>query len=117
VRLPRLIGHSNALDLLLTGRPVSGEEALRMGLANRIVPPGRALEAAVQLAHELAALPQAALRGDRLASYEQWPLPLRDALAVEFRHGMETLESGETAAGLQRYASGAWREAAASEPV
>jgi len=110
VRLPRLIGHSHALDMILTGRPVAGEEALRIGLANRIVPSGRALEAAVALAHELAALPQAALRSDRLSSYEQWSLRLPDALAVEYRHGMATLETGEMLGGLERYADGDWRE-------
>jgi enoyl-CoA hydratase len=109
VRLPRLIGHSHALDLILTGRPVSGEEALRMGLANRIVPHGQALPEAIRLAHDLASLPQAALRSDRLSSYEQWSLRLPDALAVEYGHGMATLETGEALAGLSRYASGDWR--------
>src|SRR6059036_3959793 len=84
IRLARLIGHSHALDLILTGRGVSGDEALRMGLANRIVPPGRALEAAVALAHELARFPQRCLRSDRLAVYEQWQLRLDDALVSEF---------------------------------
>ncbi len=110
VRLPRLIGHSNALDLILTGRAVCGDEALRLGLANRIVPRGRAVDAATQLARELAALPQAAMRSDRLSSYEQWPLGLPDALAAEYRHGMATLETGEMFAGLERYGTGAWRE-------
>jgi len=112
VRLPRLIGQSNALDMILTGRAVAGQEALRMGLANRIVPAGQALEAAKQLAHELAALPQAALRSDRLSSYEQWPHALPEALAIEYRHGMATLETGEMLQGLERYSSGQWREQA-----
>jgi enoyl-CoA hydratase len=109
IRLTRLLGHSHALDLILTGRGVSGEEALRMGLANRIVAPGQALDAAVALAHELAALPQAALRSDRRSSYEQWSLPLDEALLGEYRHGMATLETGELFAGLDDYASGGWR--------
>jgi enoyl-CoA hydratase len=101
IRLARLIGHSHALDLILTGRGVSGEEALRMGLANRLVPPGRALPEA---------LAQAALRSDRLSSYEQWSLGLADALAREYHHGMATLATGEIFGGLDRYASGEWRK-------
>jgi enoyl-CoA hydratase len=80
-----------------------------MGLANRLVPSGTALEAAVGLAREIAARPQAALRSDRLSSYEQWSLALDDALSNEFRHGMATLETGELFGGLDRYASGEWR--------
>jgi enoyl-CoA hydratase len=109
IRLARLIGHSHALDMILTGRGVAGEEALRMGLANRLVPPGQALPAAIELAQEIASRPQAALRSDRRSSYEQWSLGLEDALANEYRHGMATLETGELFAGLEDYASGGWR--------
>lgn len=112
VRLPRLIGHSNALDLILTGRGVSGEEALRMGLVNRLVPTGAALDAALALAHQLAALPQTCMRGDRLSSYEQWDLPLADALARETAIGLDTIASGETIAGAARFVAGAGRHGA-----
>jgi len=112
IRLTRLIGHSHALDLILTGRGVSGEEALRMGLANRLVQPGHALPEAVALAREIAARPQAALRHDRLSSYEQWSLGLDDALQTEYRHGVAALQSGQMLSGLDRYASGAWRRGA-----
>jgi len=109
VRLPRLIGHSHALDLILTGRGVSGEEARTMGLANRLVEPGRAREAAVELAHELAALPPRCLRGDRRSSYDQWSLSLDDALRREYELGVETIRSGETLEGAQRFTGGAGR--------
>ena len=109
VRLPRIVGQSHALDLILTGRGVSGEEAVRMGLVNRLVPKGKALEAALELARQLAALPQAALRSDRLSAYEQWSLDLPDALANEYARGIESLGAGEIRAGLERYASGSWR--------
>ena len=109
IRLPRLIGHSHALDLILTGRGVSGEEALRMGLANRLVERGSAFDAALDLARELALLPQACLRSDRLSSYEQWSLPTADATRNEFRRGLSVIQSGETVAGAQRFASGAGR--------
>jgi enoyl-CoA hydratase/carnithine racemase len=109
VRLPRLIGHSHALDLILTGRGVSGDEALRMGLANRLVESGEARDAAIALAHELAALPQTCMREDRLSSYEQWNLPLEDALAVEFEHGLRSLAAPELGPNVGRFVSGAGR--------
>lgn len=111
IRLARLLGHSHALDLILTGRGVTGEEALRMGLANRLVPKGKALEHAIELAHDIASRPQAALRSDRLSSYEQWSLALSDALSVEYYHGMDTLGTGEMLNGLDDYASGGWKRA------
>jgi enoyl-CoA hydratase len=115
VRLPRLIGHSQAMDLILTGRGVSGEEALRMGLANRLVPRGGALSAAVELAQQLAALPQGCLRSDRLSAYEQWEIgDLRESLRNEFRRGLGVIQSGETAAGAQRFAGGAGRHGASA---
>jgi enoyl-CoA hydratase len=110
VRLARLIGHSHALDMILTGRGVGAEEALGMGLANRLVPSGQALALATQLACEIASRPQAALRGDRASSYEQWSLSLQESLRNEYRHGVAALASGEAAAGLGRYTSGEWRE-------
>ena len=110
IRLARLIGHSRALDMILTGRGVDGEEAFRIGLANRVVASGRTLEEATALAREIAGRPQAALRSDRLSSYEQWSLGLEEALASEYRHGMATLETGEMFGGLDDYASGGWRE-------
>jgi len=109
VRLARLIGLSHALDMILTGRGVSGAEALRMGLANRLVPPGRALDEAKTLAREVAAWPQAALRSDRQSAYEQWSLAVDEALAGEYRHGMATVATGELVGGLDRYAGGNWR--------
>lgn len=114
VRLPRLIGHSHALDLILTGRGVSGDEALRIGLANRLVEPGQALAAAVELAQQLADLPQGCMRRDRQSSYDQWDLPLVDALANETRLGLDTIKSGETQAGAARFAAGEGRHGASA---
>jgi enoyl-CoA hydratase len=109
VRLTRLIGHSAALDLILTGRGVSGDEALRMNLANRLVEPGSALDVARALGRQLAAFPQRCLRSDRLSSYRQWDLPLEQALRVETQLGLEVIRSGETAEGARRFAAGAGR--------
>jgi enoyl-CoA hydratase len=108
-RLPRLVGQSFALDLILTGRGVSGEEAARMGLANRITEPGGSLEAARALGLELARFPQRCLRADRRSVYEQWGLGLAEALAGELRRGRAVIESGETREGAARFAAGAGR--------
>ena len=110
VRLPRIVGHGRALDLILTGRAVKADEALAMGLVNRVVPRGQARAAAETLAAELAKLPQAAMRGDRLSAYEQWDLDLPDALSNELRRGMGALVEG--AAGAARFAGGAGRHGA-----
>lgn len=107
-RLPRIVGLGRALDLILTGRPVGAAEALQMGLATRVVPVGRAREEAQALAHQLAALPQACLRGDRRAVYEGLDLPLAQALQVELAHGLAAL-SAEAVAGAARFAGGAGR--------
>ena len=109
VRLPRLVGHAHAMDLILTGRGVSGEEARSMGLANRIVEPGEAVGAAIALAHELSALPQMCMRADRRSAYEQWSMALDDAILNELRLGSGVIASGETLAGASRFASGAGR--------
>jgi len=109
VRLPRLIGQSHALDMILTGRGVAGEEALRMGLANRLVEPGQAREASVALAQELAAFPQRCLRSDRQSALTQWGHGIDEALAEETRLGLEVIRSGETRDGASRFAAGAGR--------
>jgi len=109
IRLTRMLGHSHALDLILTGRGVSGDEARMMGLANRLVDEGTALREAIALARQLAAFPQRCLRSDRLSSYRQWELPLPEALAEETRLGIDVIRSGETLAGATRFAQGEGR--------
>ena len=109
VRLPRLIGQGRALDLILTGRVVSADEALSIGLVNRVVEPGRALATAMDLARTLAEFPQHGLRSDRMSVYEQWPLDWEQARKNELRRGLEVLASGESRAGAQRFVSGAGR--------
>jgi enoyl-CoA hydratase len=109
VRLPRLVGFGRALDLILTGRPVGAEEALRIGLADRVVPRGEARAAAEALAREIAAFPQICLRADRLSVYEQTGLELEAALAAETRRGSEVLASGESREGAARFAAGKGR--------
>ena len=109
IRLPRLIGMSRAMDLILTGRPVEATEAFQMGLANRVVEEGAALRAAKKLAEQLAAFPQKCMRNDRRSAYEQWNHSLEDALANEFARGMETINSQETLIGAKRFASGKGR--------
>ena len=109
IRLPRLIGHSRAMDLILTGRAVDAPEALEIGLANRLVEDGEALEAALELAGQLSRYPQNCLRSDRLSAYEQWAMPLEEALGNEFRRGMSVIESRETLEGATRFAGGKGR--------
>ena len=106
VRLPRLIGMSHALDLILTGRPVTAEEALQMGLANRVVPTGTAREAAETLAGELSQFPQICLRTDRLSVYRQEDLDLETAMRHEFENGLKVLWA-EGISGARRFTGGA----------
>jgi enoyl-CoA hydratase len=108
IRLPRLIGLGQALDLILTGRPVSAPEALSMGLVNRVVPKGKSREAAEKLALEISSFPQACMNADRMSAYAQWDLPLNEALRNEFEKGLPTV-AAEGLSGAARFADGAGR--------
>ncbi len=116
VRLPRLIGTSRALDLILTGRPVHAGEAERIGLANRVVAPGTARQAAEVLAAQIAAFPQTCLRHDRLSVLEQAGLTEEDAMRAELAHGLASLASPEIADGVGRFQAGAGRHGAFQGP-
>jgi enoyl-CoA hydratase len=119
IRLPRLIGQSRALDLILTGREVRAPEAYEMGLVNRLAGPGEALEMAVTLAYDLARLPQRCLRNDRRSVYQQWNLDLGSALAVETALGMETIRGSDNLHPSSRFTTGAGfgnQAAAPAEP-
>jgi enoyl-CoA hydratase len=109
IRLPRLIGLSRALDLILTGRPLHADEAYAMGLANRIVEDGTSRQEAEMLARNLSSFPQTCLRNDRLSAYEQFGLDLGEAFLNEFRHGMVTIQSGEILQGSRQFATGKGR--------
>ena len=107
VRLPRLVGMGHAMDLILTGRKVQAPEALQMGLANRIVPTGQARDAAIALANQLCAFPQATMNADRMSAYRQWDLPLAQALHQEWERGKHRIGDGFEGAG--RFAGGEGR--------
>jgi enoyl-CoA hydratase len=109
VRLPRMIGHGRAMDLILTGRSVTAQEALEIGLVNRVVDKGTTLETALEIARSLAEFPQQGLRADRLSAYEQWSLSWDEARNNELRRGLKTLESGEARTGAGRFAAGKGR--------
>lgn len=109
IRLPRMIGHSRAMDLILTGRPVHAKEALEIGLVNRLAENGQAYDKAKELAKTLAAFPQACLRNDRLSLLRQWDLTTSEATAAEIEFGLNTVESGETLSGATRFGGGEGR--------
>jgi enoyl-CoA hydratase len=109
IRLPRIVGHGRALELILTGRAVGAEEALRIGLVNEVAEDGQALARALELASTVCGFPQTAMRNDRMSAIEQWDLRGPAAIANEVARGLATIASGETLAGLARFRSGAGR--------
>ncbi len=109
VRLPRLIGASRAMDLILTGRAVAAQEAFDIGLANRLAPKGEALAVALDLARQISAFPQLCMRNDRLSAIDQWSLDWDQAQAAEVRLGLETLSTGSAVEGATRFVSGQGR--------
>ena len=109
VRLPRLIGMSRAMDLILTGRSVKADEALHIGLANRVVAKGEAISKAQKLALEIAAFPELCMRNDRLSAYQQWDMTFDEALLNETRLGLEVIKKGETLEGATRFTQGQGR--------
>lgn len=109
IRLPRMIGQGRALDLILSGRAVGADEALMIGLVERVVTPGTALASARHLALQLSSFPQTALRHDRRSVYKQWSLSMEDALRAEQRGGVEVIASGESLEGARRFAEGSGR--------
>ena len=115
IRLPRLIGHSRAMDLILTGREVRAQEAFDIGLANRLVPAGEALNAAVELARQIASFPRTCMRNDRLSAIEQWGMEEDAAMRNEFQRGTATMATGESAAGASDFAKGAGRHGSARD--
>lgn len=109
VRLPRMVGQGRALELILTGRPVQADEALRIGLVERLVAPGRALEETQKVARDIAAFPQRAMRADRRSVHDQWALSFDAAARAEHRGGVEVLASGEAQEGARRFVEGQGR--------
>jgi len=113
-RLPRMVGMGRAMEMMLTGRPVAADEALRIGLVNRVVPSGRSLDAALRLAADIARFPQATVRSDRAAALEGWGRPIDDALEIERRHGLEVMDTAVD--GARRFAGGQGRHGEGVEP-
>ena len=109
VRLPRLIGQSRAMDMILTGRAVDAQEAHAWGLANRVVPRGQSRRAAEELALEISRFPEICMKGDRQSVHEQWDHDHHHAMMQEFKIGASTLQTGESRAGAQRFAGGRGR--------